>query len=39
MTVEVVNLICSLPMTDVQPEVVVAWVHGHWGREPSPLEL
>ena len=31
--VEVVYLICSLPMTDAQPEVVAAWVQGHWGIE------
>ena len=31
MTVEAVYFICSPPMTDVQPDVVVAWVQGHWG--------
>ena len=31
--VEVVYLICSLPMTDAQPEVVAAWIQGHWGIE------
>ncbi|VEI14434.1 ISAs1 family transposase [Actinomyces viscosus] len=31
--VEVVYLICSLPMTDAQPEAVAAWVRGHWGIE------
>ena len=31
--VEVVYLICSLPMTDAQPEVVAAWLQGHWGIE------
>lgn len=25
--------VCSLPMTDAQPEAVAAWVRGHWGRE------
>ena len=36
--VEVVYLVCSLPMTDAQPEAVAAWGRGHWGgdREPSP---
>ena len=28
-----VYLICSLPMTDAQPEVVAAWIQGHWGIE------
>lgn len=29
--------VCSLPMTDAQPEVVAAWVRGHWGTsEPAP---
>ena len=32
-SVEVVYLICSLPMTDAQPEAVAAWVRGHWGIE------
>lgn len=31
--VEVAYLICSLPMTDAQPEVVAAWIQGHWGIE------
>ena len=31
--VEVVYLVCSLPMTDAQPEAVAAWVRGHWGIE------
>ena len=31
--VEVVYLVCSLPMTDAQPEQVAAWVRGHWGIE------
>ena len=31
--VEVVYLICSLPMTDAQPEAVAAWIQGHWGIE------
>jgi len=34
---ELVYLICSLPMTDAQPEVVAAWIRGYLGdREPSP---
>ena len=28
-SVEVVYLICSLPMTDAQPQAVTAWIHGH----------
>ena len=32
-SVEVVYLICSLPMTDAQPETVAAWIRGHWGIE------
>ena len=32
-SVEVVYLVCSLPMTDAQPEAVAAWVRGHWGIE------
>ncbi|WP_167150455.1 ISAs1 family transposase [Actinomyces sp. ZJ308] len=31
--VEVVYLICSLPMTDAQPEAIAAWLQGHWGIE------
>ena len=31
--VEVVHLICPLPMTDARPEVVAAWIQGHWGIE------
>ena len=31
--VEVVYLICFLPMTDAQPKVVAAWIQGHWGIE------
>lgn len=31
--VEVVYLVCSLPMTDAQPETVAAWIRGHWGIE------
>ena len=31
--VEVVYLICFLPMTDAQPEAVAAWIQGHWGIE------
>ncbi|WP_256693902.1 ISAs1 family transposase, partial [Actinomyces oris] len=31
--VEVVYLICSLPMTDAQPEAIAAWIQGHWGIE------
>ena len=31
--VEVVYLICSLRMTDAQPEAVAAWIQGHWGIE------
>ena len=37
--VEVVYLICSLPMTDAQPEVVAAWIQGHWGSDPSASSL
>ena len=25
--------VCSLPMTDAQPEAVAAWTQGHWGTE------
>ena len=25
--------VCSLPMTDAQPEAVAAWLQGHWGTE------
>ena len=25
--------VCSLPMTDAQPEQVAAWIQGHWGNE------
>ena len=25
--------VCSLPVTGAQPEVVAAWVQGHWGIE------
>jgi len=25
--------VCSLPMTDAQPEVVAAWIQGHWEIE------
>ena len=32
-TVEVVYLVCSLPMTDAQPETVATWIQGHWGIE------
>ena len=32
-TVEVVYLVCSLPMEQAQPEQVAAWVQGHWGIE------
>ena len=32
-TTEVVYLICSIPMTDAQPEQVAAWTRGHWGIE------
>lgn len=31
--VEVVYLVCSLPMTDAQPETIAAWIRGHWGIE------
>ena len=31
--VEVVHLICSLPMTDAQPELVASWARGHWAIE------
>lgn len=33
MGVEVVYLICSLPMDQAQPETVTAWVQGYWGIE------
>ena len=29
-TVEVVYLVCPLPMGQAQPEQVAAWVRGHW---------
>ena len=32
-SVEVVYRVCSLPITDAQPEAVAAWVRGHWGIE------
>lgn len=32
-TVEVVYLVCSLPMEQAQPEQVAAWVQEHWGIE------
>ena len=32
-TVEVVYLVCSLPMEQAQPKQVAAWVQGHWGIE------
>ena len=32
-TAEVVYLVCSLPMTDAQPETITAWIQGHWGIE------
>ena len=32
-TVEVVYLVCSLPMGQAQPEQVAAWVRGHWKLE------
>ncbi|CED91736.1 ISAs1 family transposase, partial [Actinomyces succiniciruminis] len=32
-TTEVVYLICSVPMTDAQPEQVAAWIQGHWPIE------
>ena len=32
-TVEVVYLVCSLPMEQAQPEQVAAWVQGHRGIE------
>ena len=32
-TVEVVYLVCSLPMGQAQPEQVAAWVRGHWKIE------
>lgn len=25
--------VCSLPMTDAQPEAIAAWLQGHWGIE------
>ena len=31
--VEVVYLVCSLPMTDAQPEQVTVWLQGHWNIE------
>ena len=30
---EVVYLVCSLPMGQAQPEQVAAWVRGHWKIE------
>lgn len=32
-SVEVVYLVCSLPVTDAQPEAVAVWFRGHWGIE------
>lgn len=32
-SVELVYLICSLPMAEAQPGVVAAWIHGHWKVE------
>lgn len=32
-TVEVVYLICSVPMTEVAPAQVAAWIRGHWTIE------
>lgn len=32
-SVEVVYLICSLPMTEVDPQQVAAWIRGHWTIE------
>ena len=32
-SVEVVYLICSLPMTDARPETVAVWIRRHWGIE------
>jgi len=31
--VEVVYLICSLPMDQARPEAVAAWIRGHWSIE------
>ena len=31
--VEVVHLICSLPMDQAQPEAVASWARGHWAIE------
>ena len=30
---EVVYLVCSLPIEQAQPKQVAAWVQGHWGIE------
>ncbi|WP_072691746.1 ISAs1 family transposase [Rhodococcus marinonascens] len=32
-SVEVVYVICSLPMTEADPDHVTAWIQGHWGIE------
>lgn len=32
-TVEVVYLICSVPMTEVAPAQVAAWIRWHWTIE------
>ena len=31
--VEVVHLICSLPMDQAQPEAIASWARGHWAIE------
>ncbi|MDN5798327.1 MAG: ISAs1 family transposase [Intrasporangium sp.] len=31
--VEVVYVICSLPMTEAPPATIAAWIQGHWGIE------
>ena len=31
--VEVVHLICSLPMDQAQPEAIASWARGHWTIE------
>ena len=32
-TIEVVYVICSVPVLEAQPDVVADWVRGHWGIE------
>lgn len=33
--IEVVYVICSVPMAQAQPRTLAAWVQGHWGIENS----